>query len=93
MRRYPFLRFAGGVLRIVGWIVLVLGVIGSILAGVFLGMTENGFIAILVGGVIMLMGIISAFLAWLLLLATREIFYLLIDVEQNTRDTAQHTMQ
>ena len=30
MQKYPFLRFATSVLRVVGWIVLIAGVIGSI---------------------------------------------------------------
>ena len=93
MRRYPFLRFAGGVLRVVGWVVLVLGVIASILGGILLGMTANGFVAILMGGVVMLMGMIASFLAWLFLLAAREIFYLLVDVEENTRTTAERGAQ
>jgi hypothetical protein len=64
MQRYPFLRFATTVLRVVGWIVLVAGVIGFIAFGI-------------------------SFLAWLFLLATRELFYLLIQVEENTRNTAE----
>jgi hypothetical protein len=33
--------------------------------------------------------IIGSFLAWLFLLATRELFYLLVQVEENTRNTAE----
>jgi len=81
MQRYPFLRFATTVLRVVGWIVLVGGVIGSIVFGIATGGVEGVFMA--VGG------IIGSFLAWLFLLATRELFYLLIQVEENTRNTAE----
>ena len=81
MEKYPFLRFATAVLRVVGWIVLVAGVIGSIVLGVMMGDITGAFYA--VGGVIV------SFLTWLFLLATREIFYLLIQVEENTRNTAE----
>jgi len=33
-------------------------------------------------------GVIVSFLTWLFLLATRELLYLLIQVEENTRNTA-----
>jgi membrane associated rhomboid family serine protease len=81
MQKYPFLRFATTVLRVVGWIVLVGGVIGSIVFGIVTGGVTGAFMA--VGG------IIGSFLAWLFLLATRELFYLLIQVEENTRNTAE----
>ena len=80
MQRYPFLRFTTAVLRILGWIILVVGVIGSIAFGVMTG----GFMGVLyaVGGAIF------SFLTWLFFLATRELLYLLIQVEENTRNTA-----
>ncbi len=81
MQRYPFLRFATTVLRVVGWIVLIGGVIGSIVFGIVTGGVTDAFMA--VGG------IIGSFLTWLFLLATRELFYLLIQVEENTRNTAE----
>jgi len=81
MQRYPFLRFATAVLRILGWIVLVVGVIGSIGFGIWTGGLMGVFYA--VGGVIF------SFLTWLLFLATRELLYLLIQVEENTRNTAE----
>jgi membrane associated rhomboid family serine protease len=80
MERYPFLRFATTVLRILGWIVLIGGAIGSLVFGIVTGGIVGAFMA--VGG------IIASFLGWLFLLATREIFYLLIQVEENTRNTA-----
>ncbi|MDH4067521.1 MAG: hypothetical protein OEU97_01130 [Dehalococcoidia bacterium] len=81
MQRYPFLRFATAVLRVVGWIVLIVGVIGSIVMGIVYGGITGAFIAVV--------GIIGSFLSWLFLLATRELFYLLIQVEENTRNTAE----
>jgi hypothetical protein len=42
-----------------------------------------------VGAFMTLAGIVFSFLTWLFLLATRELFYLLIQVEENTRNTAE----
>jgi hypothetical protein len=81
MQKYPFLRFATSVLRVVGWVVLIAGVIGSIVFGVVTGGISGVFMAVA--------GAIVSFLAWLFLLATRELFYLLIQVEENTRNTAE----
>jgi hypothetical protein len=93
MQKYPFLRFAATVLRVVGWIVLVGGVIGSIVFGITTGSAENGTIGgasgAIAGFFIAVAGVILSFLAWLFLLATRELFYLLIQVEENTRNTAE----
>ncbi|HJX69198.1 MAG TPA: hypothetical protein VJ406_03145 [Dehalococcoidia bacterium] len=81
MQKYPFLRFATSVLRVVGWIVLIGGVIGSLVYGIMTGGIVGAFMAIA--------GLVGSFLAWLFLLATRELFYLLIQVEENTRNTAE----
>ena len=81
MEKYPFLRYATTVLRILGWIVLVVGVIGAIVFGVMTGGVTGAFYAI--GGVIL------SFLAWLFLLANRELIYILVHVEENTRNTAE----
>jgi len=94
MHRYPFLRFAAGVLRVLGWVALVLGVIGSIGGGVMAGMIvgqslDIPFVNVLVGAMVVIIGMICSFLTWLYLLSTRELFHLAIDVEQNTRDTAE----
>lgn len=98
MHRYPFLRFAAGVLRVVGWIALVLGVIGSIGGGLMAGMMvgqslDIPFVNVLVGAMVVIMGMICSFLIWLYLLSTRELFHLAIDVEQNTRDTAERGIE
>jgi len=81
MQKYPFLRYATLVLRVLGWIILVLGVIVAIVFGVRTGGVVGAFYAI--GGVIF------SFLAWLFLLATREFIYILIHIEENTRNTAE----
>ncbi len=81
MQKYSFLPFAARVLKVVGWIVLVLGVISSIVFGIMTGGTVGVFTAI--------GGIIVSFLAWVFLLAASELFYLFMDVEENTRNTAE----
>ena len=87
MQKYRFLPFAAKVLRIVAWIILVVGVIGSIFYGIMTGRAEDGT---LVTGVLMAVaGAIVSFLAWVFLLTTRELLYLLMDVEENTRNTAE----
>lgn len=93
MQKYPFLRFATAVLRVVGWIVLIGGVIASIVVGISMGSATNGGVGGLAGGLlgffVAVVGIVFSFLTWLFLLATREIFFLLIQVEENTRNTAE----
>jgi uncharacterized membrane protein len=93
MQKYSFLPFAARVLKVVGWIVLVVGVIGSIVFGIMTGGAENGAVAGVAGtvaGIFMAIGgIIVSFLAWVFLLATSELFYLFMDVEENTRNTAE----
>jgi len=83
MQRYPFLRYATSVLRVVGWIVLVVGVIGSIVYGIMTGGINGGLVAVA--------GVIFSFLAWLSLLAARELVYILVNIEENTKNTAERT--
>ena len=93
MQKYSFLPFAAKVLRVVAWVVLVVGVIGSIVYGIIMGSAENGAIGGVAGtvaGIFMAIGgIIVSFLAWVFLLASRELLYLFMDVEENTRNTAE----
>jgi len=92
-KKYSFLPFSARVLRIVAWIVLVAGVFGSIIAGILVGSGANGGIGGLAGGLtgffIAVLGIIFSFLGWVFLLTTRELLYLFMDLEENTRNTAE----
>jgi len=92
-KKYGFLTFAAKVLRIVAWVFLVFGVIVSIYFGIATGSAANGVAGGLVGGIagffIAVVGIILSFLAWVFLLTARELLYLLMDVEENTRNTAE----
>ena len=93
MQKYSFLPFAARVLKVVGWVVLVGGVIGSIVFGIMMGSAENGAVsgvaAATTGVFAAIGGIIVSFLAWVFLLAASELFYLFMDVEENTRNTAE----
>ena len=100
MQKYNFLPFAARVLKVVGWIVLVVGVIGSIIVGILFGEILNilngataGMAATGMGILAAIVGIIGSFLAWVFLLATSELFYLFMDVEENTRNTAERIIK
>jgi len=87
MEKYLFLRRAAGIVKVIAWVELVLGIIGSFIAGISMAVTANG-----VGAgfaiVAIIIGILYSVVAWVFLLAASEIFHLLIDVEENTRKTA-----
>jgi len=93
MQKYRFLPFAAKVLRIVAWIVLIVGVIGSIVYGIQTSTAASGTVGGLAGGLagfyIAALGIIFFFLGWVFLLTARELLYLFMDVEENTRNTAE----
>ena len=85
LQEYYYLKYAIGVLRVIAWVVLTVGLIGSL----FWGITTGGF----GGGLRIILGIIGSFLAWVFLLATSELFYLFMDVEENTRNTAERIIK
>ena len=82
IREYYYIKYTTSALRVIAWIVLVLGCIGSLVWGIITGGFGGGFRIVL--------GIIGSFLAWLLLLAARELFKLFLDVKANTRSTADY---
>ena len=85
MEKYAFLGRAASIVKILAWVELILGVIGSI---VFAASAVFGF-----GGgfsfLTAILGIIYSVVVWVFLLAASEIFILLIDVEENTRKAAE----
>jgi hypothetical protein len=92
---YHFLPYVTSVLRVLGWAVLVIGVIASILLG--LQITKSGLtvwqielIGVGPGICVIILGIVGSFLAWLLLFVNRELVYLFIHVKDNTRNTSEH---
>ena len=91
---YHFLPYVTSVLRVLGWAVLVVGVIASIVlgleivqGGLMVGKTE--LIGVGLGVSVIVFGIIGSFLAWLFLLVNRELIYLFIHVKENTGSTAE----
>jgi len=81
IQEYYYIKYATSALRVVAWIILVLGFIGSLVWGITTGGIEGGFRIVI--------GMIGSFLAWLLLLMARELFKLFIDVKENTINTAE----
>jgi uncharacterized membrane protein len=92
-KKYSFLPFAAKVLRVLAWVVLIGGVIGSIIFGISVGSGASegvaGLAAGLAGFFIAAVGVIFFFLGWVFLLTARELLYLFMDVEENTRNTAE----
>jgi hypothetical protein len=91
---YHFLPYVTSVLRVLGWAVLVIGVLASILFG--LDIMNGGLMVwkielrgVNMGVAAIVLGIIGSFLAWLFLLVNREIVYLFIHVKENTGNTAE----
>jgi hypothetical protein len=92
--RYRFLPYVTSVLRVLGWVVLIIGVLASILLG--LEIMEGGLMVwktelrgVAMGVSVIVLGIVGSFLAWLFLLVARELIYLFIHVKENTRNTAE----
>ncbi|MFC1911128.1 hypothetical protein ACFLXM_00440 [Chloroflexota bacterium] len=92
--RYRFLPYVTAVLRVVGWAVLIIGVLASIVlgleiinGGLMIWETEVRGVGIGVSAIIL--GIIGSFLAWLFLLVARELVCLFIHVKENTSSTAE----
>ena len=85
MQKYFYIKYTTSALRVVGWIILVVGVIGSLGWGITTGGIESGFWIVI--------GIVSSFLAWLLLLVARELLKLFMDVKENTRNTAERIIK
>lgn len=83
IQEYYYIKYAINALRVIAWIILVLGVIGSLVWGITTGGIEGGFQIVI--------GVIVSFLAWLALLAARELLKLFMDVKENTGNTAEHT--
>ena len=81
LQEYYYLKYAISALRIMAWVVLTVGLIGSLSWGIATGG--------LGGGLRIVLGIIGSFLAWIVLLAARELIYLCIHLEEDTRSTTE----
>ncbi len=85
IQEYYYIKYATSALRVIAWIILVLGFIGSIVWGITTGGIGGGFRIVI--------GILGSFLVWLLLLATRELIYLFIHLEEDTRSTSESIIE
>ena len=85
IQEYYYLKYATSALRVIAWIILVLGFIGSLVWGITTGGIGGGFRIVI--------GILGSFLVWLLLLATRELIYLFIHLEEDTRSTSESIIE
>jgi len=83
-RKYAALRTVAVIITVIAWIVLIVGVIGSIAGGALAIGTTSGTYAV----VIIIGGIVASILYFLVLLAFAQLIYLFVDVERNTRETA-----
>jgi TM2 domain-containing membrane protein YozV len=91
---YYYIKYAVSVLRVLGWVVLIIGILASILlgleimnGGLVVGTRE--LIGARVGASAIVLGIVGSFLAWLILLAARELICLFTYVEEGTRSTTE----
>jgi len=92
--QYRFLPYVMTVLRVLGWAVLIIGVLASIVLGLEimsggLMVWETEVRGVGIGVSAIMLGVIGSFLAWLFLLVARELLCLFIHVKENTRNTAQ----
>ena len=78
---YYYIKYALIVVTVIAWIVLVVGFIASLVWGITMGGIQ--------GGLRIVIGMVASFLAWLLLLMSRELLKLLVDVKENTMNTAE----
>ncbi len=85
MEKYTFLRRASTIVKVLAWLTLVIGVIGSIIAATSAAFGLGGGFAFITA----LLGIIYSVVVWVFLMAASEIFILLIDVEENTRKASE----
>ncbi len=101
-KRYKVLRFVATLWKILAWIALALGVLGSfgaLLGGILGGLGPQfwrdlglnpaifGSGGVIIGIIGFLIGLIMTALQFLVLYATGEIFSVLIAIEENTRAT------
>jgi len=94
-RRFMALRVVATVLKVLAWLVLLLGFLGAIgaLLGAFLLNSQADLLGVDMGGplagiALFVTLLIVAILQFLLLYAGGEFIYLLLSVEENTRRTA-----
>jgi hypothetical protein len=91
--RYAALRFIATVLRALAWAVLTLGFIGSLIAAVSIpaGIEDEG-VQLAVGVAAFIGGLLWTALTAVILFALADLIFVLLDIEDNTRDAAENTL-
>jgi len=85
-QKYKFLHTAATIFKVLAWVALVLGIIGSIAAAASTGIMPRG---VGFGILTAVLGIVYSVVSWVALLAIAELLHLFMDLEQNTRETAE----
>lgn len=85
-RRFPALQTISGVLRVAGWLILVIGITASIIGAVSAGSIEDGSAA--TAALALGSGLFSSVIVGVVLLAYADLILLMVDIERNTRATA-----
>jgi hypothetical protein len=90
--KYRFIPIASAVFKILGWVILVVGVVASVFMAVRGGggnemWAFGGMIGRVVGGIA---GIVYSVIIWVSFLAGAELLKLMVDLERNTRETVEH---
>jgi hypothetical protein len=102
-KKFTVLRIIGTLWKIVAWIVLVVGVVASVgvlLTGILGGPMMRRMVPVpegaswmygVAGGIIgFIAALVSTIVYFLLMYAVGELIYLLLAIEENTRQASQH---
>ena len=76
--KYPFLRAAPTIFRILGWVALIGGIFASIFIAIYSELPALGIL-------FAILGIVVSVACWVSLLTAAELIHLFVDLEQNTR--------
>lgn len=83
-RRYGLVRAIAFVLKLLGWIALVLGIVSAILVLTNLNANAPAFVRVL-GSVGLVAGPLIGIIWWVQLYAFGSVLSILVDIEENTR--------
>jgi hypothetical protein len=103
--RYRALRTIATIFKVLGWVILILGILGacgasaSMLLGgaAYLGMEGSGggdvVVGLILGVVVFIVMIVTVGIYALILIAASEGISVFLDIEQNTREMARRLAQ
>lgn len=85
--RYPALYTISTLLRFMGWVVIVGGILLSVIAGLVVGSTGDGDSGVF-GFLVAIVGSFASIVQGIVVLALADLVLLFIDIERNTRVSA-----